>query len=114
MALKDELTSVPKMMATRLELEEDLMLVLDNNIVRDTRFKYGDHLDRNDVELDNDSAVLWEATNTFEDMNNIRENWVGIIKMWVDLLAWRHIEHTASVEGGAAERRREPLSFADV
>ncbi|KAH5338242.1 hypothetical protein HBI67_123870 [Parastagonospora nodorum] len=114
MALKEELTSVPKMMATPLELEDDLMLVLNNTIVRDTRFKYADYLEMRDIDLQNDAAILWEATNTFEDLNTIRENWVGMIRMWVDLLAWRHLERVASVEGGAAERMREPLSFVDV
>ncbi|KAH5733206.1 hypothetical protein HBI20_033240 [Parastagonospora nodorum] len=114
MALKEELTSVSKMMATPLELEDDLMLVLNNTIVRDTRFKYADHLDMHDIDLQNDAAILWEATNTFEDLNTIRENWVGMIRMWVDLLAWRHLERVASVEGGAAERTREPLSFANM
>lgn len=114
MALKEELTSVPKMMATPLELEDDLMLVLNNMIVRDTRFKHADHLEMRNIDLQNDAAILWEATNTFQDMNTIWENWVGMIRMRVDLLAWRHLERVASVEGGAAERTREPLSFARI
>jgi len=114
MALKGELTSVQKMMATPLELEDDLMLVLNNTIVRDTRFKYADHLEMHDIDLQNDEAILWEAINTFQDMNTVRENWVGMIRMWVDLLAWRHLERVASVEGGAAERTREPLSLANM
>jgi hypothetical protein len=79
--------------------------------VVDTLHKYSNQLDASGVDLDDNDAVLWQASHTFEDINTIRENWAGIIKMWVDLLAWRHLERTASVEGGAAERLREPFSF---
>jgi hypothetical protein len=59
--------------------------------------------------LHHDAAVLEHTTQSFDDINDIKDNWVGIIKMWVDLLAWRHIERTATIEGGAAERTRQPL-----
>jgi hypothetical protein len=110
-ALYNDVITVSKMMTTPFDLEEDLLETLRLATIVDTLHKYGNQLDASGVDLDDNDAVLWQATHTFEDINTIRENWAGIIKMWVDLLAWRHLERTASVEGGAAERLREPFSF---
>jgi hypothetical protein len=41
---------------------------------------------------------------TYLSINEIKENWELIIKKWVELLAWRHLERLAPPEGGAAER----------
>jgi hypothetical protein len=47
----------------------------------------------------------------YQDVKAVRDNWMEIIKMWVVMLAWRHLERTAPVEGGAAERFRTPVTL---
>jgi hypothetical protein len=86
-----------------------LLNKLDTATVNFTRFKYGPQMYASSVDLCDDAAVLFQANQSFPDVNEIKENWVGIIRMWVNILAWRHIERTVPAEGGAAERFRQPL-----
>jgi hypothetical protein len=101
--------ATPKSITSPAQLEEDLLHKLDTTTVDFARFKYGPQMYAGGVDLFDDAAVLFQANQCFPDVNEIKENWVGIIKMWVDILAWRHIERTAPAEGGAAERFRQPL-----
>jgi hypothetical protein len=103
------IAEITMLVATPAELEEDFLGVLNTITVSFTKFKYGVVMEAADVNLADNEAVLWQATHTYQDINNIRENWVGIIQMWVNLLAWRHIERVAPAEGGSAERFREPI-----
>ena len=66
----------------------------------------------NGVDLNNFDAVLLQAKHIYDDVNSIMENCEGIIKMWIDLLARRHLERAAPAEGGASERLRKPLSVS--
>jgi hypothetical protein len=108
-AFAAELTAAPKSMTSPVQLEDIMFKVLNSAVVSFAKLKYNDQLYSAGVDLHHDAAVLEHTTQSFDDINDIKDNWVGIIKMWLDLLAWRHIERTATVEGGAAERTRQPL-----
>jgi hypothetical protein len=100
-----------KSMTTPAQLEEALLNLLESATINFAKCKYGHLMYASGVDLRDDAAVLYQANHSFPDVNDIKENWAGIIKMWVDLLAWRHIERTAPAEGGAAERFRQPLQL---
>lgn len=110
-ALVAEVMTTPRVITKPSELEEYLLGVINTVTVNFTKGRYSKEMIEDDVVIDDNDAVLWEATHTFKDMTRIYENWVGILKMWVDLLAWRHLERTAPVDGGAAERFRQPLNL---
>ncbi|KAF1916526.1 hypothetical protein BDU57DRAFT_516695 [Ampelomyces quisqualis] len=109
-----EVLAVPKMMIAPSQLEKHFLEMLDSVTANFTRQKHGAQMRANGVDLRSDDAVLLQAKHIYSEINGIMDNWVGIIKMWVDLLAWRHIERTGPAEGGAAERFRKPLSFWPV
>lgn len=102
--LVQQVTAVPKMMTAPLQLEEDLLKELNHIIIDLAKQRFG-----NQIADWNDEAVLEQVLVGDEQAKSVRENW--IIKIWVDLLAWRHIERTAPAEGGAAERRRAPIDL---
>jgi hypothetical protein len=108
-AFAAEVSVAPKSMNAPAQLEELLLNVLNSVTTNFTKFKYDAQMYACGVDLSDDADVPWQATQSFQDVNNIKEHWIGIIKMWVDLLAWRPIERTAPGEGGAAERFRQPL-----
>jgi hypothetical protein len=100
------------MMTTPFQLEEDLITLLDDLTVKSTKFKYSYHLEATSIDIENDEHVLQYAVSHFPDIKEVRDNWIGIIKLWVDMLAWRHLERVAPAEGGAAERLRRPSNLA--
>jgi hypothetical protein len=105
-SLIHELASAPKMMSEPLQLEEDLLKSLDATVATYARVKYPDQI------MDGrDEDVLTNQVLMDPYIKDVRENWIIIIGKWVELLAWRHIERTASVEGGAAERLRKPVQL---
>ena len=106
-----EVTAVPKMMTAPLQLEEDLLKLLDGLILNYMKLKHGDQLAASGIDLNNDEFVLHLATTSDQYVKDVRDNWITIIKMWVELLAWRHIERTAPAEGGAADRCRAPITL---
>jgi hypothetical protein len=105
---------ITMLVATPGDLEEDFLEIIKSITINDVKFKYSVEMDTAGVDLADKEAVFWQAIHTFPDIGNVFENWEGIIKMWVDLLAWRHIERVAPAEGGSAERFREPLSMLDL
>jgi hypothetical protein len=109
--LAAEISEAPKAMTTPTKLKDIMSGVLNSAVVQYTMLKHSNQLFEAGVDMDDDVAVLKHSTQNFEDVNSIKDNWVGIIKMWVDLLAWRHIERTAPAEDGAAERLRQPLAL---
>jgi hypothetical protein len=62
-----------------------------------------------DGDLTDVDWVLTQVNARCSDIKAMRENWMEIVKMWIVLLAWRHLERTAPAEGGAEERFREPV-----
>ncbi|KAH7406512.1 hypothetical protein DE146DRAFT_395870 [Phaeosphaeria sp. MPI-PUGE-AT-0046c] len=110
-ALVAEVMITPKVVTTPAQLEDFLLRVVNTVTVNFTKGRYSNEMIDDDVVIDDNDAVLLEATHTFKDIKKIYENWVGILKVWVDLLAWRHLERTAPAEGGAAERFRQPLTL---
>jgi hypothetical protein len=55
--------------------------------------------------LNNEEAVLGAALENYKPINELKDNWELIIKKWVELLAWRHLERLALPEGGAVDRQ---------
>jgi hypothetical protein len=110
-ALAAEISEAPKAMTTPTKLENIMSGVLNSAVVQYTMLKHSNQLFEAGVDMDDDVAVLKHSLQNFEDVNSIKDNWVGIVKMWVDLLAWRHIERTAPAEDGTAERLRQPLAL---
>jgi hypothetical protein len=106
--LIDQLVHVPKMMTSPLELEEDLIELLKHIVVDFTKYKHGYSLHVSGVDVDDDDDVLHQAITKYPDINEMRDNWIGIIRLWVEMLACRHLERLAPAEGGAAERSRRP------
>jgi hypothetical protein len=96
------------MKTTPLQLEEDLFGLLEHIVVDFTKYKHGYNLDISGVDVDNDDDVLHQAITKFLDINEMRDNWIGIIRLWVEMLTWRHLERVAPAEGGGAERSRRP------
>lgn len=105
------MTAAPKMMTSPLQLEEDLLKLLDNVSIDYVKFKHGATMIAGGVDLSNDEWVLQQASFMYQDVKEVRGNWQEIVKLWVVLLAWGHLERTAPVEGGAAERFRIPVSL---
>ncbi|OAL04550.1 hypothetical protein IQ06DRAFT_343958 [Phaeosphaeriaceae sp. SRC1lsM3a] len=110
-ALVAEVMTTPKVVSIPAQLELYLLGVINTVTVNLTKGRYSNEIIDDNVDINDNDAVLWEATHTYKDINNIYDNWVGILKIWVDLLAWRHLERTAPVDGGAAERFRQPLTL---
>jgi hypothetical protein len=110
-AFAAEISEAPKAMTTLVKLEDIMLGVLSSAVVQYTMLKHSNQLYEAGVDMDDDVAVLKHSIQKFEDVNSIKDNWVGIVKMCVDLLAWRHIERTAPAEGGAAERLRQSLAL---
>jgi DNA-directed RNA polymerase subunit RPC12/RpoP len=104
------ISEAPKVMISPAKLEEIMSVVLNSAVVHYTMLKHSSQLHEAGIEMNDDLAVLQHSQN-FEDVNSIKDHWVGILKIWVDLLASRHIERTAPAESGAAERLREPLAL---
>jgi hypothetical protein len=104
------ISEAPKVMITPAKLEEIMSVVLNSAVVHYTMLKHSSQLHEAGIEMNDDLAVLQHSQN-FEDVNSIKDHWVGILRIWVDLLASRHIERTAPAESGAAERLREPLAL---
>lgn len=100
-----ELAAAPKIMTSPLQLEEDLMNSLNADVIAYASSQYPGQIMEG-----RDEDVLVHVLND-PYLKDVRENWIIIINKWVDLLAWRHIERTASVEGGAAERLRAPITL---
>ena len=94
-----------KLMTTPYELEEDLNALLSRLLFQYTQWSYGNELSRYGVDLNNEEAVLEVALENYKPINELKDNWELIIKKWVELLAWRHLERLASPEGGAADRQ---------
>ncbi|KAI4673092.1 uncharacterized protein J4E78_001598 [Alternaria triticimaculans] len=94
-----------KLMTTPYELEEDLNTLLDRLLHEYAQLNYGNELTRHGIDLEHEGAVLAAALNNYKPFNELKENWELIIKKWVELLAWRHLERLAPPEGGAAERK---------
>lgn len=110
-ALVAEVMTTSKVITTPSQLEEYLLGVINSVTVNFTKGRHDKEMIEDKVAIDDNDAVLWEATHTFKDTTRIYENCIGILKMWVDLLAWRHFERTAPVDGGAAERFRQPMNL---
>jgi hypothetical protein len=98
-----EVLAVPKMMIAPSQLVKHFLDILDGVTATFTRQEHGAQMRANGVDLQSDHAVLLQAKHIYGEISSIT--------MWVDLLAWRHIERTAPAEGGAAKRFRQPLSF---
>jgi hypothetical protein len=94
-----------KLMTTPYELDEDLSILLSKLLYEYAQWNYGNELTRHGVDLKHEDAVLAAALENYKPFNEIKGNWELIIKKWVELLAWRHLERMAPPEGGAAERR---------
>jgi hypothetical protein len=107
-----QVAAVPKMTTTPLQLEEDLITLLDGLTVSFAKSKYSFHMDVDGIDLNDDNQVLEHATTNFPDIKGVQDNWTGIVKLWVEMLAWRHLERVAPAEGGAAERIRCPSNLA--
>ncbi|KAF1846200.1 uncharacterized protein K460DRAFT_286750 [Cucurbitaria berberidis CBS 394.84] len=103
--LLEELKAAPKLMTTPLELEEDLNQLLSRLLYTYATQYHGDELARQGVDLEHEEAVLGVALQNYKPIKDIKEVWAEMIKRWVDLLAWRHLERLSSPEGGAAERQ---------
>ena len=100
-----EMKTGSKLMTTPYELEEDLNALLSRSLFQYAQWSYGNELSRYGVDLNNEEAVLGVALENYKPINELKDNWELIIKKWVELLAWRHLERLASPEGGAADRQ---------
>jgi hypothetical protein len=99
-----EMKAAPKQMTTPDELDEDLSALLNKLLHQYIQIYQGDELITRGVDIADEETVLRAALETYLSINEIKENWELIIKKWVELLAWRHLERLAPPEGGAAER----------
>lgn len=100
------MTVAPKLMSSPYEFEEDLNKVLSRLLYAYANQCYGNELSRWGVDMNHEEAVLDAALENYRPVKDIQGYWEEIIKKWVDLLAWRHLERLASPEGAAAERQR--------
>ncbi|KAF2848476.1 hypothetical protein T440DRAFT_536260 [Plenodomus tracheiphilus IPT5] len=105
--LLKELVSVPKMTTTPLELEEDLNVVLTHLLYTYTMRQFYSELAVWSIPLTDEQAIVEAACANYSAVQELKKNWTDIVRKWVDLLAWRHLERFAPLGGGAAERRRE-------
>jgi hypothetical protein len=99
-----EMKAAPKQMTTPDEFDEDLSALLNKLLHQYIQIYHGDELITRGVDIADEETVLRAALETYLSINEIKENWQLIIKKWVELLAWRHLERLAPPEGGAAER----------
>jgi hypothetical protein len=99
-----EMKATRKMMTTPHELDEDLSSLLSNILLQYAQVYYGNDMARLGIDMKDSKAVLAAAMENYKPINEIKDNWEGIIQKWVELLAWRHLERLASPEGGVAER----------
>ncbi|KAH8723833.1 hypothetical protein GQ44DRAFT_619421 [Phaeosphaeriaceae sp. PMI808] len=107
-AIIDEVTLAPKMMTTPLELEEDVLQVLHRTLLDFAKIKYMNELLAGGIDLNNSEWVAQEVARLSDQVQDeypkkILENWSAIVRMWVEFLAWRHIERTAPMDREAAE-----------
>ncbi|KAI8932445.1 hypothetical protein NX059_010631 [Plenodomus lindquistii] len=104
MNLLNEMSTVPKMIATPLELEEDLNVMLMRLLYSNAIQLYQSALAMRGIALDDEKAVVDAAIDNYNPVRELKDNWTEIIRKWIDLLTWRHLERLAPPEGGAAER----------
>ncbi|KAH9860942.1 hypothetical protein IAQ61_010678 [Plenodomus lingam] len=100
--LLKELTSIPKMMTTPLELEEDLNIVLTRLLHSHTMRYYEAVLAMSGVDMTDEEAIVEAAIAKYSQVRDIKDNWTDIIQKWVELLTWRHLERLAPTKGSAA------------
>jgi hypothetical protein len=100
-----EMNTDSKLMTTPYDLDEDLDALLSRLLLQYAQLNYGIELSRHGVDMDNEETVLRVALQNYRPINELKGNWELIVKKWVELLTWRHLERLASPEGGAAERQ---------
>ena len=98
-ALLNELTAPAKMMATPSDLEEDLNVVLTRSLYAYITRHFRPDLQNSDASFEEKVAVVDAASDFVEVLPRIQENWIEIIRKWVDLLACHHLGRFASLEG---------------
>lgn len=90
-----QMKAAPKLMTTPYELDEDLSALLFRLLHEYAQLNYGNELTRHGVDLEHQGAVLAAALDNYRPFNEIKGNWELIVKKWVELLAWRHLERLA-------------------
>jgi hypothetical protein len=103
--LLGEMTAARKLTTTPYELEEDLRALLSHLLHEYAQQNYVSELARWGVDLEHEEAVLDAALANYKPLKDFKDYWEEIIKKWVDLLTWRHLERLAPPEGGAADRQ---------
>lgn len=103
--LLQELTAVPKFTMTPYELEEDLKSTLSHLLYKYAHQYYASELAKWGVDMGHEAEVLDTALTNYKPIQDFKDYWEDIIKNWVDLLTWRHLERLSPSEGGAADRQ---------
>jgi hypothetical protein len=94
-----EMKAAPKQMTTPYVLDEDLSAVLSKLLHQYAWIHHGNELTIRGVDMADEEVVLRAALEDHKPINKIKENWELIIKKWVELLVWRHLERLAPPEG---------------
>ncbi|KAH9862871.1 hypothetical protein J1614_010964 [Plenodomus biglobosus] len=101
-SLLNELTSVPKMMTTPLELEEDLGVALTRLLYVYARRHHETESAMWGVSLADQEAVVEAAVAKHSFFRDLKDNWTDIIHNWVELLTWCYLKRTAAPEEGSS------------
>ncbi|USP76323.1 uncharacterized protein yc1106_03597 [Curvularia clavata] len=86
----DEVTKMPKTMTTPHDLDEDMATLLKNMLSTNLHMKIVDRMFSSDEMMNEDIAVK-TAFDAIK-LGEIKENWELMIRKWVELVTWRHLE----------------------